>query len=139
MVFHIPGADVADFAFELIKQIDRVFTQYIDQHVKSAAVRHTNTYFLRTVTTDSLNRLSHHRDEAFATFKTESFGARILRAQRTLQTFRAIELAQNIQSLFDRKVWRAANSLHAVHNPMTFFGVHDMHELRTHSAAISSR
>ena len=112
MIFHVSRADITGFAFELIKQIDRVFTQYIDQHIKSAAVRHTNTDFLRTVTTDSLDSLSHHRDKAFAAFKTESLGARILRSQRTLQTFRAIELAQNIQSLFDRKVWRAANSLH---------------------------
>ena len=68
MVFHIAGADVADFALELVKQIDRVFAQNVDQHVQPATVRHADTDFFGAIPPDPLNRLAHHRDEALATF-----------------------------------------------------------------------
>ena len=99
MVFHVPGADVAYFPLELIKQVDRVFTQNIDQHVESAAVRHTNTNFFGTVTADSLNRLTHHRYEALPTLETKPLGSGVFRTQRSLETLCTVQLPQDVEPL----------------------------------------
>ena len=99
MVFHIPGADVAGFALELVKQVDRVFTQYINQHVESTAVRHTDADFLGTVTADSLNGFSHHWYQTLSALETKPLGARIFRAQRALETLCTVQLPQDIEPM----------------------------------------
>ena len=99
MVFHVPGADVADFALELVKQVDRVFAQNIDQHVEPAAVRHANTDFFGPVTADALNGFSHHWYQTLSALETKPLGARILGAQRALETLCTVQLPQNIEPL----------------------------------------
>ena len=136
MIFHVAGADVADFALELVKKVDRVLAQYIDQHVEAAAVRHTNTDFLGPVTADPLNRFTHHRYQALSTLKTEPLGAGIFRAQRALETLSTVQLTQDIEPLFGGKIGRTAHRFHAAHDPMPLLGIHNVHELRAHGAAI---
>ena len=78
MVFHVTRADIADLALKLVKQIHRVLAEDIDQHIQSAPMRHTNADFLGAITTNSLNSLSHHGNQAFAALEAKSLGARVL-------------------------------------------------------------
>ncbi len=78
VVLHIPGATVFGPAFKFVKQLTRVFTQDIDQHIQPAPVGHANYDLLGTVATDSLDRFRHHGYQALTTLKTEALGTGIL-------------------------------------------------------------
>ena len=81
VVLHIARSEVGSPTLEFIEQFTWVFTQDINQNIESATVRHTDDNFLCPVATDSLYRLGHHGDQAFASFKSEALGTRILRGQ----------------------------------------------------------
>ena len=75
------------FAVKLIEQVGSLFTQSIDQSIQTTTVCHTDNNFFGTVGTAALNQLIHQRNQAFATFKTKAFHARITGTKIFLQTF----------------------------------------------------
>ncbi len=63
VIFHIAGTEVFFmFTGEFIKQILRFFTEHVDEHVQTTAVRHTQHHFARAAFTGVADHLFEHRD-----------------------------------------------------------------------------
>ncbi len=80
------------FARELVEQVLRFFTQHVDQHVQTAAVRHAQHHFAGAAFACMADHLFEHRirasppsSERFA----PEFGAEV-----ALQTFRGGQFAE---------------------------------------------
>ena len=99
-------------------------------------MRHTDTNFLGAVTPNALNRLGHHRDQALATLKAKTLRSRVFATQRALQTLRAVQLPQNIQTLLWAEFGRTAHRFHATHDPVPLLGIDNVHEFCSHLRAI---
>ena len=84
MVFNIARPNVGDLALELIKQLDRVFTKNVNQHVQTPAMRHADTDFFCAVSADPLNGLGKHWDQTLTPLETEALGPRILGSKGAL-------------------------------------------------------
>ena len=74
MIFHVTGGQIGRMrAFEFGKQVLRQFTEDIDQHVQTAAMRHTDDDFLNAIGARALNQVFQQRDQALAPFERKAF------------------------------------------------------------------
>ena len=137
VVLHVTGAEVFFmFTGELVEQVLRFFTQHVDQHVQTSAVRHTQHHFAGAALTRVADNLFQHRDQRVAAFQREAFSAREFRAEVALQAFRRGQFAEEAFFLFGAKVRFACYRLNALLDPAFFFGGGNMHIFRADGAAV---
>lgn len=82
------------FARELVEQVLRFFTQHVDQHVQTAAVRHAQHHFAGAAFACMADHLFEHRDQGVATLQREALRPREFGAEVALQTFRGGQFAE---------------------------------------------
>src|SRR5450830_1361569 len=96
MVFHVAGSQMLSMdAFEFGEQHARLLAEYVDQHVKSSAMRHTDHGFLHALRTTPLQQMIEQRDQRLAAFQRETFLPDELGVQIALQRFRSGDALQN--------------------------------------------
>ncbi|VAQ36090.1 Uncharacterised protein [Klebsiella pneumoniae] len=137
VVLHVAGAEVFFmFARELVEQVLRFFTQHVDQHVQTAAVRHAQHHFAGAAFACMADHLFEHRDQGVATLQREALRPREFGAEVALQTFRGGQFAEEAFFLFRGKARFASYRFNALLDPAFFFGRGDMHVFRADGAAV---
>ena len=135
VVLHVTGAEMFFmFAGEFVEQLLGLFTQYVDQHVQTTTVRHTQHHFTGAALARMADHLFEHRHQRVAAFQREAFGSRELRAQVAFQTFRGGQLAQEALFLFRGK--GGMPRFKTLLNPTFFFGAGNVHIFRADVAAV---
>ena len=124
------------FARELVEQVLRFFTQHVDQHVQTAAVRHAQHHFAGAAFACMADHLFEHRDQGVATLQREALRPREFGAEVALQTFRGGQFAEEAFFLFRGKARFAGYRFNALLDPAFFFGRGDMHVFRADGAAV---
>ncbi|MNL35148.1 hypothetical protein D3C87_1571600 [compost metagenome] len=62
MVLHVTRTEMFFmFACKFVEQVLRFFTQHVDQHVQTTAVRHTQHHFAGTAVARMTDQLFQHR------------------------------------------------------------------------------
>jgi hypothetical protein len=90
VVLHVAGAEVFFmFARELVEQVLRFFTQHVDQHVQTTAVRHAQHHFAGAAFACVADHLFEHRISASPPSSEKRF-AREFRAQIALRPSAAV-------------------------------------------------
>ena len=123
-------------AGEFVEQILRFFTQNVNQHVQTTAVRHAEHHFTGAAFACVTDHLFEHRDQRIAAFQREAFGAREFRAEVTFQAFGCCQLGQETFLLVSGKAGFPCYRLNTLLNPAFFFGRGDVHVFRADSAAV---
>src|SRR5690554_3742919 len=85
VVFHITGAFVRRTPFELAEQVGGVLAEYIDQHIKPAAVRHSDDDLFNSVAAGALNQFITERNQAFTALQSKALGTRVFGVEMLLQ------------------------------------------------------
>ena len=135
MVLHVTGAEVFFMlAGELVEQLLGLFTQNVDQHVQTAAVRHTQHHFTGTALARMADHLFEHRYQRISAFQREAFCAWEFRAQVAFQTFCRSQFAQEAFFLFCSK--GGMPRFKTLLDPTFLFGVRDVHVFRADVAAV---
>ena len=81
VIFHITGAVIFSvFTGKFIKQVARAFTKYVNQHIETATVSHTQYHIVHPMTAGMTDDLFHHRNKRIASFQRETFRAREFRS-----------------------------------------------------------
>ncbi len=137
MILHVTGAQLVHLlAFELVEQLARVLAEGVHQHVQTATVGHADDDFLGAVGAGALDHLVQHRDQAFATLKAKTLGARVLGAQVLLKAFTCGHALEQVGLHVGGKLRTAAHAFQALLEPAALLGIGDVGEFGANGATI---
>ena len=121
---------------ELAEQVLGRLAEQVDEHVKTAAVRHADDGLLDPRLPALLHQIIEQGNQAVAALEREALLTDVLGVQVALQAFRSGQLPKDVLLLFDAEAALQARHLEAVLQPQALIGVRYVRELRAYRIGV---